>query len=142
VKIRRYEKAILAIELIGFIAVLAIIWFDEFVDIPFLYFGAAKTPPRPEEYWFETLTVLILGIAVFAATIAVLRRVRYLERFIRVCAWCRKVMVEDTWVPFEEYLKLQHDVISSHGMCPTCRQNTANSRGERHAHSQPRPESV
>lgn len=116
-----YQKAVLAIELIGFFAVLAIIWLDEYVDVPFRYFGAAKTPPRPEEYWFETLSVLVVGAAVFSATLVILRRLRYLEKFILVCAWCRKVLVDGVWLTFEDYMKAEHDVEPSHGICPTCR---------------------
>ncbi len=57
-KQRRYEKLILLLELLGFGGVLLLIWLDEYVDLPFLYFGALKTPPRPPEYWFETFGVL------------------------------------------------------------------------------------
>jgi len=115
------QKVILLIEVIGFLAVLAIIWLDEFIDVPFVYFGAAKTPPRPEEYWFETISILLLAAAVFTATLMVLRRLRYLEKFVRVCAWCRKVLVGETWLTFEEYMKAHHDVEPLHGICPSCR---------------------
>jgi hypothetical protein len=120
-KSHTYGKIILLIELVGFLAVLTIIWLDEYVDVPFLYFGAARTPARPQEYWFETISVLVAGTAVVIATVFVLRRLRYLEKFVRVCAWCRKVLVEDTWLTFEEYMKTQYEVESSHGICPTCR---------------------
>jgi hypothetical protein len=129
-KKRAYEKVILGIELIGFLAVLAIIWLDEFVDVPSLYFGATKTPPRPEEYWFETISVVILGATVVSGTLWVLRRLRYLERFVRVCAWCRKALVNDVWVSFENYVKIRHGVKSTHGICPICRANAATLRSD------------
>ena len=53
-----YEKVILGLELIGFGSVVAILWLDEYVDVPFRFFGAPKTPPRPQEFWFETIAVL------------------------------------------------------------------------------------
>ena len=128
-KQRIYEKLILALELLGFGSVLCIIWLDEFVDVPFLYFGAPKTPPRPQEYWFETCAVLLLGIAIVVATLWVFRRLRFLDDFIRVCAWCRKVEVAaEEWVTFEAYMKLQHDVKSSHGICPACRAKASQRR--------------
>jgi hypothetical protein len=147
-KHRGYEIVILGIELIGLVAVLAIIWLDEFVDIPFRYFGAAKTPPRPEEYWFETISIVLLGAAVIGGTLWVMRRLRYLEKFLRVCAWCRRVLVSDTWVPFERYMKMKHDVASTHGICPSCRASAAraelpvNPRAESELRSQPTPDSV
>ena len=116
-----YEKVILGLELTGFAAVIAVLWLDEYIDVPFRFFGALKTPLRPEEFLFEALTVLLVATAVVVATLWVFRRLRILEGFIQVCAWCRKVNVEDEWVTFEKYLKREHDVDSTHGICPECR---------------------
>ena len=116
-----YEKVILGLELTGFAAVMAILWLDEYVDLPFRLLGAAKTPARPEEFWFETVAVLIVGTAVVLATLWVFRRLRLLESLIQVCAWCRKINVGEEWVPFEQYMKIEHDVKSTHGICPACR---------------------
>ena len=118
-----YERVILAIELIGFSILLAVLWLDEYVDVPFRFFGALKTPLRPQEFWFEALSVLLVATAVIAATLWVFRRLRILEGFIQVCAWCRKVNVEDEWVSFEQYLKRELDVQATHGICPECRAN-------------------
>ncbi len=122
---RLYEKLILFLELVGFGGVLLIIWLDEYIDIPFRFFGAHRTPPRPQEFWFETFAILLLGIAVVMATLWVFRRLRLLEDFIRVCAWCRKVEVAAEWVSFEDYMKVRHDVKSTHGICPECRANAS-----------------
>jgi hypothetical protein len=119
----RYEKVILGLELIGFAAVLAVLWLDEYVDVPFRILGALRTPARPQEFWCEALAVLLVATGVVLATLWVFRRLRFLENFIQVCAWCRKVNVGEEWVSFEQYLKREHDVKSSHGICPTCRAN-------------------
>lgn len=116
-----YEKVILGLELVGFGAVIAVVWLDEYVDVPFRYLGALKTPARPQEFWFEALTVLVVAISVVVATLWVFRRLRMLEGFIQVCAWCRKVNLGDEWISFEQYLKRAHDVKSSHSICPDCR---------------------
>ena len=127
-KQRIYEKLILLLEVIGFGGVLLLIWLDEYADIEFRYFGAAKTPLRPQEYWFETCAVLLLGTVIVLATLWVFRRLRFYDDFIRVCAWCRKVEVAEEWVSFEDYMKRQHDVKSTHGICPTCRTNASKRR--------------
>ena len=116
-----YEKVILGLELIGFAGVLAVLWLDEYVDIPYRLFGALKTPRRPEEFWFEALTVLLVATVVITATLWVFRRLRILEGFIQVCAWCRKVNLDDEWITFEQYLKREHDMHFTHGICPACR---------------------
>lgn len=123
-----YEKVILAIELIGFGLMIAVTWLDEYVDVPFLFFGAVKKSTRPQEFWFEAVTALFVGTAVVLATLWVFRKLRFYEDFIRVCAWCRKVEVDEEWVAFEDYMKLQHDVKSTHGICPTCRANASKRR--------------
>jgi hypothetical protein len=116
-----YEKIILGLELIGFAAVILVLWLDEYIDVPHRFFGALKTPLRPEEFWFEALTVLVVSTGVVVATLWAFRRLRILEGFIQVCAWCRKVKAEDEWVSFEQYLKREHDMDSTHGICPQCR---------------------
>jgi len=116
-----YERVILGLELIGFAIVIAIIGLDEYVDLPFRFLGALKTPPRPQEFWFEALAVIVVATGVVMATLWVFRRLRFLESLIEICAWCRKVNVGEKWVPFEQYMKVEHDVRSTHGICPTCR---------------------
>jgi hypothetical protein len=113
-----YEKVVLIIEVIGFSILLGVLWLDEYLDVPFRFLGARKTPLRPQEFWFEAITVLLV-----AATLWVFRRMRVLESLVHVCAWCRKVNVDDEWVSFEQYLKRELDVKSTHGICPTCRAN-------------------
>lgn len=118
-----YEKVILGLQLVGFAIVLAVLWLDEFADVPFRFLGALRTPLRPQEFWFEALTVLLVATAVVLATLWVFRRLRFLESLIQVCAWCHKVDLNGQWVSFEQYLKREHDVNSTHGICPACRAN-------------------
>ncbi len=116
-----YERVVLGIEVIGFSLLLVVLWLDEYVDLPFRYLGALKTPLRPQEFWFEAIAVLLVATAVISSTLWVFRRLRILEGIVQVCAWCRKVNVGEQWVSFEKYLKHEHDVQSSHGICPACR---------------------
>lgn len=120
-----YEKVILGVQALGFSLLLVVLWLDEYVDLPFRFLGAPKTPLRPQEFWFEATAVLIVAAIVVAATLWVFRRLRILEGFIQVCAWCRKVNVGEDWVSFEQYLKREHDVLSTHGICPECRANAS-----------------
>jgi H+/Cl- antiporter ClcA len=118
-----YEKVILGLEVIGFAIVILVAWLDEYVDVPHRFLGAVavKAAARPQEFWFEALTALLVGTVVVVATLWVFRRLRMLEGFIQVCAWCRKVNLGDEWISFEQYLKREHDVKSSHSICPACR---------------------
>jgi hypothetical protein len=115
--------AILTAETVMFMFILAIIWVDEFLDMPYLLFGATPTPRRLEEYIIETVSVAIVAILLITATVLLLRRLDRAERFLRVCAWCRKIALDDRWVVFEEYVKTAHSLQSSHGICPECTRN-------------------
>jgi hypothetical protein len=103
-----------------FLLVIVVLCLDEFVDLPFLLLGAPETPYRPQEYIIETVSILVVAIIVITLTLFLLKRSRRLERFLRVCAWCRKVWVDDEWVSFEEYALKRHSLKSSHGICEEC----------------------
>ena len=103
-----------------FFIVLIVLWLDEFIDLPYHVLGSPPTPYRLQEYLLESASILVVAILVVAFTMVILRRIRRLERFLRVCAWCRKVWVDDKWVPFEEYALKQHSLKSSHGICEEC----------------------
>ena len=47
--------------------------------------------------------------------------VLYLEEFLRPCAWCRKLHLDNEWVPVEEFLQRKFDSRTSHGICPACK---------------------
>ena len=60
------------------------------------------------------------------ATRKLLRRLHYLEEFLRVCGWCRKVSYGNEWIEMETYLKSKFATKTSHGMCPHCLQKKKN----------------
>jgi hypothetical protein len=49
-----------------------------------------------------------------------------LKKFIRVCSWCKNVCItdpdtlENKWIPFEEYISIEHKTGSPQGQCPHC----------------------
>jgi hypothetical protein len=114
------DWALIAGEAGLFLIVTMVLWLDEFVDMPYLLLGAPETPYRPQEYIIETVSVLVVAIVVITITLILLMRSRRLERFLRVCAWCRKVWVDNEWVSFEEYALKRHSLKSSHGICEEC----------------------
>jgi hypothetical protein len=114
------DWALIAGEAGLFFIVTIVLWLDEVVDLPYLLLGAPPTPYRPQEYILETVSMLVVAIVVITITMILLRRSRRLERFLRVCAWCRKVWVNDEWVRFEEYALIKHSLKSSHGICEEC----------------------
>jgi hypothetical protein len=66
--------------------------------------------------------ILVIWLWVFLATRKLLKRLHYLEEFLRVCSWCRKVNYQDQWLGMEKFLSSKFDTKTSHGMCPDCLQ--------------------
>ena len=50
----------------------------------------------------------------------IVSRLTYLESFLHVCAWCRKLEVKQQWLTIEQHFAQQTGKKSSHGMCPEC----------------------
>jgi hypothetical protein len=106
-------------EAIGFLAVVAVIWLDELLDLPHRLLGAPATPLRIQEAWLESLLVVALGLLVVTASLRLARQLAYLRSFVVICAWCRRVRAEATWISFERFLA-SHRASTSHGICPDC----------------------
>ena len=56
----------------------------------------------------------------FLITLKFLNHIKYLEGFLHVCAGCKKIQVEDSWIQIEEYISRHSQVKFSHSMCPDC----------------------
>ena len=78
-------------EMIGFGVIVAVIWLDELFDLPHWLFGAPISPTRLTEAAMESLGVVLLAAIVLLSTRRLIRRVVYLESYITLCAWCRRV---------------------------------------------------
>jgi hypothetical protein len=107
------------LELLGFSLVIGVIWADELLDLPHHVFGAPATPLRIAEALFESITVGLLGLTVITMTLRIARRVVYLESFVVLCAWCRRVREEGHWTRLADYLEARR-ARTSHGLCPDC----------------------
>lgn len=116
----RVLKNILLYERVGFSLIIALLWLNEVLDIPHYVFGAPNTPVNWRESLVETVLVAALAILVTRFTRFTMARVSYLERFILVCASCRRVCFHQQWIPFDVFLRDHSDTHVSHGLCPSC----------------------
>jgi hypothetical protein len=114
------SRKIILYDIIGFGVVILALWLDELIDIPHLVFGAYGTPVNITESAIETVMVLILGIGVITFTWRLLGRIKYLEGFLPVCSFCKKIRLGDRWVPIVDYISMHSAAQFSHGCCPEC----------------------
>ena len=76
--------------------------------------------PNWERAILRTVVVMLIWLWVHLATRQLLKRLHYLEEFLRVCSWCRKVSSGGEWLDMEKYLNSKFATKTSHGMCPDC----------------------
>ncbi len=114
------SRRMLALESVGFLLIVAIIWMDELFDLPHLLLGAPRTPVRWGEGMVESLLTVAVGTVVVAITYRAFRRIEYLESLIVMCAWCRRVRSGKEWLRVEHFLEQQHQLRTSHGICEGC----------------------
>ncbi|MBN1294919.1 MAG: hypothetical protein JXB48_23990 [Candidatus Latescibacteria bacterium] len=128
------EKKILFYEIIGFVSVILILWIDELFDIPHVLFGVDQTPVNLTESLFESVCVLILGISILRITYRYLKMIKYLEGFLPVCSYCKRIRFRNEWIPIEVYITDHTDAVFTHGFCPDCykeyEKKILNSEGE------------
>jgi hypothetical protein len=104
---------------LGFLAVLFISYLNELLKLPSLLF----TNPMDFVYSrpaLEILLFLAVWLLVSASTHRALQRVSYLEKFMRVCAWCRQINYKNEWMPLERFMKMGFDTPTTHGICNEC----------------------
>jgi hypothetical protein len=104
----------------GFLAIIAMSWLDELISLPSLILGDHPYIADFHESTLEMLLVLTVWLLVSMASRRVLKHVHYLQGFMRVCAWCRRIEYKGRWIRIEEFLKQGFDTPTSHGICSEC----------------------
>jgi hypothetical protein len=116
----RRAPRIVRVELLAFAWVGVLFALDEYLDLPALLFHEAPTPLRHHEFLMEFGSLLIVGGIVVTLTWFAYRRFRDLDALLVMCAWCRKVRVEDRWMSLETFLHDRDAIDASRGFCPDC----------------------
>ncbi|PKL37565.1 MAG: hypothetical protein CVV44_14550 [Spirochaetae bacterium HGW-Spirochaetae-1] len=113
-------KRILLYELFGFTLIVVFLWLSETADLPHTFFGAPATPVNIVESAYESGMVLAMAIFVLSFTWRQLSHVKYLEGFLPVCSFCKKIRVQDSWIPIDEFIQNNTAAEISHSLCDDC----------------------
>ncbi|GEM_PF-501997 len=113
---------ILLYQSLGFLAIILLSWLDESLGLSRLIFGNNPIFPEFRASALAMLFVFAVWLLVTASTRRMLERVKYLEGFLKVCAWCRRIDHKGRWMPLEEFLQEGFDTPTSHGICKDCLQ--------------------
>jgi len=116
------ERLVIVSQVAGFSLIIVLLWIDEVFDVPCRVFGAQATPINWIESIIETVGILFLAAVTVTISSRNIKKIKYLEGFLPVCAFCKRIRVEGEWIPIEVYLSDHADVTFSHGFCPECRE--------------------
>jgi hypothetical protein len=105
---------------IGFLAVILLGFLDEITRLSALVLGGQQFEWEFRKSTLGMLLVLGVWLLVSLSTRRILDRLRYLESFIRVCAWCHHIHHRGQWIPMEEFIRQGFDTPTTHGICPKC----------------------
>ena len=103
----------------GFLVIILLGFVDELTKLSSLLFGA-RADWEFREATLGMLLVLVVWFLVSRSTRRILDRLRYLEKFMRVCAWCHHIDYKGQWMPMEQFLEQGFDTPTTHGICPKC----------------------
>jgi hypothetical protein len=104
---RNGQHLILWLEAAGFLLLIALSWVDEYHQVW-------------QESAVESGAVLAVWATVHFFTLRLIKRLHYLEGFLRVCAWCKKIEHNASWMPLEQFFDREFHTKATHGMCPAC----------------------
>ena len=116
---RTHAYRVLWYEGIGFLVIIVLSWINELTALSH-FLGGMEYLPNWRESVLETLIVLLAALPVMILTKRIVSRLYYLERFLRICAWCKKLEHNGEWIPPEEFFERRFQTQTSHGMCLAC----------------------
>jgi|GEM_PF-1052616 len=106
--------------LFGISIFLIFIWLDDIYDIPLCFMNVDEnTQNWIAPVWETLLLTVIVGTCLFMVR-RVERRIEYLEGLNVICSHCRRVKLDDQWMPIEQWLERTSPVEFSHGLCNDC----------------------
>jgi hypothetical protein len=105
---------------LGFLAILAICYLDDLLKLPAGIFSEHPLAFIFSRSMLDIVLVMAVWFLVSRSTRRILDRVSYLEKFMRVCAWCRRIYFKGQWMPLEEFMRQSFDTPTTHGICKEC----------------------
>lgn len=113
-------RAALVWHSVGFAIVIVLLWADEFFELIFNYYGGNWSSGNVQESAIRTVIVIFLWIFSSYKVHQVLSRLAYLESFMHICAWCKRIEKDENWMSLEEHVAAETGKKASHGICPEC----------------------
>ena len=114
-----WQKALLW-QSLGFLIVVVLTWSDAIFDLAHMILGLPHRDLDFNRTAITTAVILLLWMFSAYKIYLVVSRLSYLESFLHVCAWCRKIEHNDRWLSLEAHFAQKTGGQVSHGICPEC----------------------
>jgi hypothetical protein len=114
-----WQKALLW-QSLGFLIVLVLTWSDSIFDLAHAILGLPHRELDVNRTAITTVVIIFLWMFSAYKIYLVVSRLSYLESFLHVCAWCRKIEYDNRWLSLEAHFAQKTGGTVSHGICPEC----------------------
>ncbi len=118
-QVLHWQAALLWLSL-GFLTIIVLTWCDTLFNLMHHLFGTAYQDENLDQALIATGVIVLLWLFSSYKVYRIVSRLSYLENFLHVCAWCRKIEHKQEWYSLEELFTKQTGGQTSHGMCPEC----------------------
>ena len=105
---------------LGFLGIMVLGFLDDLIKLPSLIFSGHSFDFLYQRTTLEMLLIFAVWFLVSNSTRRIMERLQYLEKFMRVCSWCRRINYQDRWMPLEEFMRQSFDTPTTHGICKDC----------------------
>jgi len=105
---------------VGFLIIVVLTWSDAIFDLAHVILGLPHREMDINRTALTTAVIVLLWMFSAYKVYLVVSRLSYLENFLHVCAWCRKIEYQDQWLSLEAHFKQKTGGNVSHGICPDC----------------------
>jgi hypothetical protein len=124
-----WQKAVLWLSL-GFLTMIVLTWLDGIFDFARYLTGSPQQSANAREIAIKTVVILMLWILSAYKVYRIVSRLSYLENFVHLCAWCKRIEQDHQWLSLEDHFLKSPGQTVSHGLCPDCAQKMKNERAQ------------
>lgn len=68
----------------------------------------------------EGMYIVVLCVFTSYLSWRFLKEIKFLEGFLPICSYCKKIRKENEWTSLEAYMSEHSEALLSHGLCPDC----------------------